>query len=179
MRRSQPALNAAATPLSGRPTAAPPSFDIYLDYLLSAQTRDTVEMGCAMAAAASEVARQGPDVSARFAAGLQRMIETIEASLDDTTDADRRRRLAITAVVAEVGAISIARGVAKSDPALADEILAAARAEIGTLAPQAKSWPAAGATTGSGRGETRHAQSRPHRKRKRRIGCAEPGGEPS
>jgi TetR/AcrR family transcriptional repressor of nem operon len=112
---------------------AAPDFAGYLDYLLSPRMRDTVEMGCPMAASASEIGRQSAEVSARFAAGLERMIATIQATLGEGHTDDEARRIAITAVAAEIGAISIARAVAKSDPALSGDILSAVRVELGRL----------------------------------------------
>jgi TetR/AcrR family transcriptional repressor of nem operon len=112
---------------------ATPDFTSYLDYLLSPRMRDTVEMGCPMTASASEIGRQSTEVSTRFAVGLERMIATIQATLSDGHLDAEARRIAITVVAAEIGAIAIARAVAKSDPTLSDDILAAVRLELGRL----------------------------------------------
>jgi TetR/AcrR family transcriptional repressor of nem operon len=108
-------------------------FSDYLDYLLSRRMRDTVEMGCPMTASASEIGRQSVEVSTRFAAGLERMIATIQATLDGRHADAEARRIAIAVIAAEIGAISIARAVAKSDHTLSDDILSAVRVELGRL----------------------------------------------
>ena len=51
----------------------------------------------------------------------------IEGSLENAILPARKRRLAIAAVAAEIGAIAASRAVAKTDPALADEVLEAVR----------------------------------------------------
>jgi TetR/AcrR family transcriptional regulator, transcriptional repressor for nem operon len=112
---------------------AAPNFTGYLDYLLSPRMRDTVEMGCPMTASASEIGRQSAEISSRFAAGLERMIATIQATLSDGHLDAEARRIAITVVAAEIGAIAIARAVAKSDHKLSDDILSAVRVELGRL----------------------------------------------
>jgi TetR/AcrR family transcriptional repressor of nem operon len=54
----------------------------------------------------------------------------IERSLENAIPPARRRRLAIAAVAAEIGAIAASRAVAKTDPALADEVLEAVRETV-------------------------------------------------
>jgi TetR/AcrR family transcriptional regulator, transcriptional repressor for nem operon len=105
----------------------PPSFEDYLSTLLSTDMRDDFETGCPMAASASEIGRQGCAVSASFTDTFEQMAGMIEGSLADAIPASNRRRLAIAAIAAEIGAIAISRGVAKTDPALADEVLEAVR----------------------------------------------------
>ncbi|SEC96222.1 TetR/AcrR family transcriptional regulator [Bradyrhizobium erythrophlei] len=112
---------------------AAPDFTSHLDYLLSPRMRDTVEMGCPMTASASEIGRQSVEVSTRFAAGLERMIATIQATLGGGHAHAEARRIAIAVVAAEIGAISIARAVAKSDLTLSNDILSAVRVELGRL----------------------------------------------
>ncbi len=80
-----------------------------------------------MAASASEIGRQGCAVSASFTHAFEQSVELIEGSLEDAIPTARRRRLAIAAVAAEIGAIAASRALAKTDPALADEVLEAVR----------------------------------------------------
>ncbi|HEY1863179.1 MAG TPA: helix-turn-helix domain-containing protein [Roseiarcus sp.] len=107
-----------------------PSFEGHLGGLLSAQMRDSFETGCPMAASASEIGRQGCAVSASFTKAFEQFAEMIERSLENALPPAQRRRLAIAAVAAEIGAIAASRAVAKTDPALADEVLEAVRETI-------------------------------------------------
>ncbi len=108
-----------------------PSFEEYLDGLLSAGMRDRLETGCPMAASASEIARQGSGVSASFTRAFEEMAAMIEGSLEETIPAPERRRLTVAAVAAQIGDIAASRAVAKTDAALADEVLQAVRETVG------------------------------------------------
>lgn len=94
-------------------------------YLMS--NRDNLAGGCAMAASASEIARQDVSVSTEFAGGLERMAAIIEATLDRALPPKSRRQRAISIAASLVGTVAAARAVAKSDPKFANEIIAAAR----------------------------------------------------
>ena len=102
------------------------SLEENLALLISIEARDNMATGCPMTASASEIARQGDDVSARFARAFEEVVTTLEASLE-ALPATKRRRLAVAAVAAEIGAIAVSRAVAKADAALADEVLEATR----------------------------------------------------
>ncbi len=108
-----------------------PFFEDHLGGLLSIQMRNDWETGCPMAASASEIGRQGSAVSASFTRAFEQLVGLIEGSLDEAISPARRRLLATTAVAAEIGAIAASRAVAKTDPALADEVLAAVRETVG------------------------------------------------
>jgi TetR/AcrR family transcriptional regulator, transcriptional repressor for nem operon len=105
-------------------------FQEYLDGLLSTSMRDDLETGCPFAASASEIGRQGRAVSASFARALEEMVTLLENSIEPAIPAPQRRRLAVTAVAAEVGAVALSRAVAKADPSLADEVLEAVRETV-------------------------------------------------
>jgi TetR/AcrR family transcriptional regulator, transcriptional repressor for nem operon len=107
-----------------------PSFPEHLDGLISPRMRDNVECGCPMAASASEIARQGAAVSASFTGAFEEMVAMLEASLEQAIPAAEKRRLAIAGVVAEIGAIAVSRAVAKTDAALADEVLQSVRETV-------------------------------------------------
>ncbi len=109
-----------------------PSFREYLDGLLSTSMRDNFETGCPFAASASEIGRQGDAVSASFARAFEEMVALLEDSIEATIPASQRRRLAVTAIAAEVGAVAISRAVAKADASLADEVLQAVRETVGS-----------------------------------------------
>lgn len=108
-----------------------PTFEEYFDGYLSADMRDRVETACPMAASASEVGRQDSAVSASFTRAFEEMAATLQRSLETTIPASERRRLAVAAVAAEIGAIAASRAIAKTDVALADEVLRAVRETLG------------------------------------------------
>ena len=108
-----------------------PSFQEHLDGLLSTYMRDKLETGCPMTASASEIARQGCAVGASFTRAFEQMTTMLEGSLEETIPAPERRRLALAAVAAEIGAIAVSRAIAKTDVALADEVLRAVREALG------------------------------------------------
>jgi TetR/AcrR family transcriptional repressor of nem operon len=107
------------------------SFEEHLGGLISTHMRDDWEAGCPMAASASEIGRQGRAISASFTQAFEQLAAMIEASLKDAIPLTKRRRLAIAAVAAEIGAIAASRAVAKTHPALADEVLEAVRETVG------------------------------------------------
>jgi TetR/AcrR family transcriptional repressor of nem operon len=86
----------------------------YLDYLLSPLRRDEPGISCLMTASASEIGRHGKDISARFAKGFQDEASAFEAGLDEAIPEVERRRLAMTIVAAEIGAMAAACVIAKS-----------------------------------------------------------------
>lgn len=102
------------------------SLEEHLALLISIEARDNVDQGCPMTASASEIARQGDAVSGRFASAFEQIVTMLEDSLVDVPKA-KRRRLALAAAAAEIGAITVSRAVAKADGALADEVLKATR----------------------------------------------------
>lgn len=107
-----------------------PSFDEHLAGIFSVDARDRMETGCPMTASASEIARQGDAVSARFAAAFEEVVKLLEESLEEGVPAPKRRRLAVAAVAAQIGAIAVSRAVAKADAALAEEVLTSTRKAI-------------------------------------------------
>jgi TetR/AcrR family transcriptional regulator, transcriptional repressor for nem operon len=108
-----------------------PSFQDYFKGLVSTSMRDRVETGCPLAASASEIGRQGAAVSASFTRAVEDMTTMLEASLEEALLAADKRRLALAAVAAEIGALALSRAVAKTDAALADEVLQAVRDTVG------------------------------------------------
>lgn len=102
----------------------------YLDYLLSPLKRDEPGMSCPMTASASEIGRHGKAISERFAKGLQEKARAFEGVMPDAIPEAERRGLGLAIVAAEIGAMAAARAVAKSDPALSDEILKAVHAML-------------------------------------------------
>jgi TetR/AcrR family transcriptional repressor of nem operon len=106
----------------------------YLDAYLSESHLTDVGSGCVLAACLSEVRRQDPAIGAAFTDGLSKMIEQLQRALPGATAPDDARRRALTVLSGLVGSVAMARAVAPTDPALAREIIAAARCELERLA---------------------------------------------
>jgi TetR/AcrR family transcriptional repressor of nem operon len=122
-----------------RSKKAAPTIGDYLDFFINKRHRDNIATGCAMAASGSEVARQNRGVSRSFAQGFDRMARAIEAVLDDTSISATARERALTLAAAEIGAIIVSRGVAKSNPSLSEEILSASRRVLGQVGGEERS----------------------------------------
>lgn len=103
-----------------------PSFEERLAEYFSAEARDRLASGCPLTASASEIARQGAAVSVRFADAFEQLVTVLEESLEGMPVA-KRRRLAVATVAAQIGAIAVARAVAKTNSALATEVLESTR----------------------------------------------------
>lgn len=85
---------------------------------LSAEHRDSVATGCAIAALSQEAARGSPALRAAFDAGIAGYLDLIV----ELAGVSRAEAMAIYATM--VGALTLSRTV--TDPALADDILVAA-----------------------------------------------------
>ena len=94
---------------------------------LSVRNRDAAETGCALIALGPDAARRGGDLAGAFRDGF----ETLAAILQQA-GSGMERQAALAQIAQMVGAMVLARGVA--DPALSDEILAAARHALGVPA---------------------------------------------
>jgi TetR/AcrR family transcriptional repressor of nem operon len=102
----------------------------YIDaYLSDAHVQD-VGSGCLMAACVSEVRRQDPAIGEAFAGGFKTMVAMVQRALPASIPPECARARALALVSAMVGSVALARALKPSDPALADEIIAAARAQI-------------------------------------------------
>jgi hypothetical protein len=86
--------------------------------------------GCPVAACISEVRRQGDGIGATFTEGFLTMVELMQRALPSTTLPEEARRRALTLISALVGSVAMARAVETTDPALAREIISAARKEL-------------------------------------------------
>src|SRR5271156_6310686 len=110
-----------------------PTLSDQLDRYLALDHRDNLAGGCAMAASASEIARQDEAVSARFAEGFEQVGRMVRATLEATTPATDDRARALTITAAMIGAVAMARAAAKSRPDLSDEIMTAVRRVLGEV----------------------------------------------
>jgi TetR/AcrR family transcriptional regulator, transcriptional repressor for nem operon len=104
-------------------TARKASFAAYREHYVSPASRDATAASCPMVAFAGDVTRQSEAVRDAYARGLSAYVEAFAKA----SGAERAEALRAFATLA--GALTLARSVASSDPALSDEILAAARAE--------------------------------------------------
>ena len=96
------------------------------DAYLTRWHRDHPAQGCAIAALAPEVARGSAEAREALSRGFERLVAVAEAALPQ---GKRRRERALATAAALVGALIASRLV--SEPALSDELLRAARSEIG------------------------------------------------
>jgi TetR/AcrR family transcriptional repressor of nem operon len=101
------------------------------DYLSERHRANPAE-GCAIAALGPEMVRQGEGIRRGVTAHLRAQLDRFSQLLKGGTAASRRKR-AIATLSGIVGALVLARAV--DDPALSDEILAAARDAFGKAQP--------------------------------------------
>ncbi len=106
------------------------TFEEYLDAMFSTEHRDNLANGCPMTASASEIARQGTAVAASFARAFEETVAVLEGSLPSDMPATQKRHLAMSALTAQIGAMAVARAVAKVDASLSKEVLRAVRETV-------------------------------------------------
>jgi TetR/AcrR family transcriptional repressor of nem operon len=99
----------------------------YADAYLSTHHRDNRGTGCPIAGVGSEAVRAPADVRAALTKAIRRQIDRFSAASPGTTAASRRRA-AIAAYSAMVGAVILARIV--DDEELSKEVLGATRRSI-------------------------------------------------
>jgi TetR/AcrR family transcriptional regulator, transcriptional repressor for nem operon len=102
-------------------------FAALLKHYLSDRHRDDPGKGCVFAALAADASRSGEVVRSAFAEGLEALIDILTDAMPDRSRAARRRK-AVAAMAALVGALGLAR--ATEGTPLSDEILDAARREL-------------------------------------------------
>ena len=110
-----------------------PDLARFLDQYLSPDSRDEYGDRCAMAASASEIGRQDRAISARFTEGYMVMVRAFERQIavnDPGCDALSR---AMVVVATMVGTLAVARGAAKGNPAVSDQVLQASRRVLDEL----------------------------------------------
>ena len=104
------------------------SLDAQVALYLSAAHRDNVEAGCPLSGFAGDAPRLTDAARACYAHGLATYLDRLErmVAVEGATPAQTRRD-AVAVVSQMVGALVLSRAIACTDPALADEILAAGR----------------------------------------------------
>lgn len=110
-----------------------PTIGELLDSYLTKRHRDNIATGCATAASGSEIARQDKSVSRSLAEGFERTVRTLETAVAPSAVTATARERALAIAAAEIGALIVARGLAKSNPQLSDEVLAANRRVLGEI----------------------------------------------
>jgi TetR/AcrR family transcriptional regulator, transcriptional repressor for nem operon len=98
-----------------------------LRHYLTVRHRDEPNRGCAFAALGTDAGRSGNAVRRAFAEGLQPLLAILTDAIPGRSKAERRRK-AVAAMAALVGALTLARAV--DDPALSHEIRTAAECEL-------------------------------------------------
>jgi TetR/AcrR family transcriptional regulator, transcriptional repressor for nem operon len=125
---SQRAMARAATNWERVVADAPDTpFAALLKHYLSERHRDEPGKGCVFAALAADASRSGKVVRSAFAEGLEPLLDILTDAIPDRSKAARRRK-AVAAMAALVGALGLARATEGSP--LSDEILDAARREL-------------------------------------------------
>jgi TetR/AcrR family transcriptional regulator, transcriptional repressor for nem operon len=125
---SKRAMACAAVSWESVVASAPDApFAALLKHYLSARHRDDPGKGCVFAALAADASRSGKLVRNAFAEGLGPLLDILADAIPERSRAARRRK-AVAAMAALVGALALARA-AEGTP-LSDEILDAAHREL-------------------------------------------------
>lgn len=119
-------------PRKGRPRTVA----TYLDNYLAPRVRDDLGAGCPLVATACETGRQSEGVSRRFAEAFRELRDGVEEVLPAGGPIQDTSALATVFVAAFIGAMALSRGVVKSEPGLADEVLAQVHAVLEALAQE-------------------------------------------
>lgn len=110
-----------------------PDLAAYLDHFLAVDGRDDYASRCPIAASASEIGRQDKAISARFAEGYMVLARAFERQIAaNQPDSDALAR-GMVAVAAMVGCLAVARGAAKGNPAVSEQLLKATRQMLDEL----------------------------------------------
>ena len=110
----------------------------FLDDYLSPEQFNAPGAGCPTATLAVDAARQGAEMQAAYAEGMDAFIRAVTAYLphDEVCGAQPERQAAIVLLANLVGTMVIARGVGAANPALSSEVLAAGRHQLARLLVQ-------------------------------------------
>lgn len=102
------------------------AFAAYSARYVSPEARDAAGPACPLAAFAVDVSREGPELRAAYAEGFARFVEAfLRASQGPAPDSGGRRE-GLRLMSTLVGALTLARSVARENPELSDDILRAA-----------------------------------------------------
>jgi TetR/AcrR family transcriptional regulator, transcriptional repressor for nem operon len=107
-----------------------PDLSAFLDYYLSAESRDNPGNHCVMAATMSEIGRHDKAMSARFSEGFLVLVRAFERHLARKLAPAAALDQALAAVGALAGGLAMSRATAKANPAMSDRMLAATRRAV-------------------------------------------------
>jgi TetR/AcrR family transcriptional repressor of nem operon len=110
-----------------------PDLARFLDRYLSLEARDDLGNRCAMAASASEIGRQNKAISARFAEGYMVMVRAFERQIAENAPGSDALARAMVVVSTMIGSMAVARGTAKGNPAVSEQVLQASRRVLDEL----------------------------------------------
>jgi TetR/AcrR family transcriptional repressor of nem operon len=110
-----------------------PDLARFLDRYLALDNRDDYGDRCAMAASASEIGRQDKAISARFAEGYMVMVRAFERQIAQNEPGSDALGRAMVVVATMIGSLAVARGAAKGNPAVSEQVLLAARRQLDEL----------------------------------------------
>jgi TetR/AcrR family transcriptional repressor of nem operon len=126
-------LEQAGAQMFGATVDGMPDLGGFLDRYLSLESRDDYGSRCAMAASASEIGRQDKAISARFAEGYMALARAFEREIADRQPGSDALARAMVVVAALVGSLAVARGAAKGNPAVSEQLLEATRRLVDEL----------------------------------------------
>ena len=104
------------------------ALDHYIERYLARETRDRPGLSCPMATLGTDAVRHGAGLKAEFASGVRRYLDAFAALVPSQGGAGRREAIAMLSTL--IGALTLSRGCAGADDALADEVLAAVREQL-------------------------------------------------
>jgi TetR/AcrR family transcriptional repressor of nem operon len=110
-----------------------PELSTYLDACLSLAGRDDYAGGCPMAASASEIGRHDTALSHHYAEGYMGIVRAFERHIMQQEPGGDALARAMVAVAALIGGLAVARGAAKGNPAVSEQVLKATREMIDVL----------------------------------------------
>jgi TetR/AcrR family transcriptional repressor of nem operon len=110
-----------------------PDLSRFLDRYLALDARDDYGNRCAMAASASEIGRQDKAISARFAEGYMVMVRAFERQIAQNEPGSDALGRAMVVVATMIGGLAVARGAARGNPAVSEQVLQAARRQLDEL----------------------------------------------
>jgi TetR/AcrR family transcriptional repressor of nem operon len=104
-----------------------PDLGAYLDDYFALDCRDDYASRCPMSASASEIGRQDKALSARFSEGYMMMVRAFERQIADNEPGTDALARAMVVVATMIGSLAVARGTAKGNPQVSEQVLKAAR----------------------------------------------------
>lgn len=101
-----------------------------LGLYLSPSHRDDPGAGCPMAANATEVVRQSPELQRAFVEGIDDLIALIEVEIQKPSDGIEAHALAVVTSAAMLGGLTMARIYAKTAPDKSSHVLSILHAQL-------------------------------------------------